>query len=189
MSNYLAVVGVITFANMLPAFAPPTWTLLVFFTLRYHLNPIALVLCGVASATMGRAALAYSFRALRKWLPKGYVANMESMGEQIEKNRNRTFGLLALFFISPLSSAQLFEGAGIIKRTALRPLLLAFACGRLITYSFYVSGTHAIRETSFGKLIAKEITSPWAIAIQILFIAVLIVLGNIKWNRKKSSKN
>lgn len=108
---------------------------------------------------------------------------------QIEKKRSRTFGLLALFFISPLSSAQLFEGAGIIQRIALRPLLLAFAGGRLITYSFYVSGTHALRETSFGKLIAREITSPWAIAIQVLFIAVLIALGNIKWNRKKSSKS
>ena len=185
MSNYLAVVAVIIFANMLPAFAPPTWSLLVFFTMRYHLNPVALVLGGVVSATIGRAALAYSFRGLRQWMPKGYVANMETMGAQIEKNRSRVFGLLALFFISPLSSAQLFEGAGIIKRIDLKPLLLAFAGGRLISYSFYVSGASALKESSFGKIITREITSPWAIAIQVLFILALIALGNVKWNGRK----
>ncbi|MBI3429401.1 MAG: hypothetical protein HY050_04980 [Actinobacteria bacterium] len=183
MSNYLTVVAVIVFANMLPAFAPPTWSLLLFFALRYQLNPVALVLSGVVSATIGRAVLAYSFRALRKWLPKGYVANMETMGAQIEKNPSRVFGLLALFFISPLSSAQLFEGAGIIKQIALKPLLLAFAAGRLITYSLYVSGAGVLKETSLGKIIADEITSPWAIAIQVLFIIGLIALGNVNWNR------
>lgn len=167
---------------MLPAFAPPTWSLLVFFTMRYHLNPVALVLCGVISATMGRAALAYSFRGLRKWLPSGYVANMETMGAQIEKSRRRVFGLLALFFISPLSSAQLFEGAGIIKRIDLRPLLIAFAGGRMISYSFYVSGASALKDSSLGKLITREITSPWAIAIQVLLILALVALGNVKWN-------
>lgn len=182
MSNYLTVVAIITFANMLPAFAPPTWSLLVFFTMRYHLNPVALILCGVASATMGRAILAYSFRAIRNWLPKGYVANMETMGAQIEKNRSRVFGLLALFFISPLSSAQLFEGAGIIKRINLKPLLIAFAGGRLISYSFYVSGASALKDSSLGKLITREITSPWAIAIQVLLILALVALGNVKWN-------
>ena len=167
---------------MLPAFAPPTWSLLIFFTLHDRLNPIPLVLLGVISATTGRAILAYSFRALRPWLPKGYVANMEAIGVKIEKSPRRLFGVLALFFVSPLSSAQLFEGAGIIKRIALKPLLLAFAGGRLIAYSSYVSGARVLKETSLGKLIAREITSPWAIAIQLLFIVGLVVLGNVKWS-------
>ncbi|MDP1712798.1 MAG: hypothetical protein Q8K86_10125 [Candidatus Nanopelagicaceae bacterium] len=186
MSNYLTVVALITLANMLPAFAPPTWSLLVFFTLRHQMNPVALVLAGVASATMGRAVLAYTFRAIRNWLPKGYVANMEAAGAQIEKNPRRVFGLLTLFFISPLSSAQLFEAAGIIKRIALKPLLIAFAGGRLISYSFYVSGASALKDSSLGKLITREITSPWAIAIQVLFILALVALGNVKWNGKKA---
>lgn len=185
MSNYLTVVVIIALANMLPAFAPPTWSLLVFFTLRHQMNPIALVLCGVASATMGRAILAHTFRRIRDWLPKGYVANMEAAGAQIEKNPSRVFGLLTLFFISPFSSAQLFEAAGIIKRIALTPLLLAFAGGRLISYSFYVSGASALKDSSLGKLITREITSPWAIAIQVLFILGLVALGNVKWNGKK----
>jgi len=182
VSNYLLAIAVIAGANLLPAFAPPTWSILVFFTLRYHMNPVALVLLGVMSATLGRAILANVFRAIRSWLPKGYVANMERIGEQIEKNPRRAIGLLTLFFLSPISSAQLFEAAGIIKRIALGPLLLAFAGGRLISYSIYVSGANVLKETSLGQIIKDELTSPIAIAIQLLLILGLVALGNVKWN-------
>lgn len=185
MSNYLLAIAVITGANLLPAFAPPTWSILVFFTLRYHMNPVALVLLGVLSATFGRAILANIFRAIRSWLPKGYVANMERIGLKIEKNPRKAVGLLALFFLSPISSAQLFEAAGIIKRIALGPLLLAFAGGRLISYSIYVSGATVLKETSLGQIIKDELTSPLAITIQVLLILGLVALGNVKWNGVK----
>ncbi len=146
------------------------------------MNPVALVLLGVMSATLGRAILANVFRAIRPWLPKGYVTNMERIGAKIEANPRRAFGLLALFFLSPISSAQLFEAAGIIKRIKLAPLLLAFAGGRLISYSIYVSGASALKETSLGQIVTKELTSPLAIAIQVLMILGLIALGNVKWN-------
>ena len=185
MSNYFLAVAVIAGANLLPAFAPPTWSILVFFTLRYHMNPVALVLLGVMSATLGRAILANVFRTIRGWLPKGYVANMERIGVRIGEHPRKTFGLLALFFISPISSAQLFEAAGIIKRIALGPLLLAFAGGRLISYSIYVSGAGVLKETSLGQIVQKEFTSPIAIVIQILLIIGLVALGNVKWNGAK----
>lgn len=182
MSHYFLAIAVIAGANLLPAFAPPTWSILVFFTLRYHMNPVVLVLLGVLSATLGRAILANIFRATRGWLPKGYVANMERIGAKIEENPKRAFGLLTLFFLSPISSAQLFEAAGIIKTIALGPLFLAFAGGRLISYSIYVSGASALKETSLGQIVIKEFTSPLAIAIQVLLILGLVALGNVKWN-------
>lgn len=149
------------------------------------MNPVVLVLLGVFSATLGRAILANVFRAIRKWLPKGYVANMERIGAKIEEHPKRSIGLLALFFLSPISSAQLFEAAGIIKRIALRPLLLAFAAGRLVSYSIYVSGASVLKETSLGQIIQKELTSPIAIVIQVLFILGLVALGNVKWDGAK----
>lgn len=186
MSNYLLAMVVIAGANLLPAFAPPTWSILVFFTLHYHMNPVALVLLGVLNATLGRAILANVFRTIRTWLPKGYVANMERIGMQIEKNPKKTIGLLTLFFLSPISSAQLFEAAGIIKRIALGPLLLAFAAGRLVSYSIYVSGANVLKETSLGQIVTKELTSPLAIAIQVLLILGLVALGNVKWNGNRN---
>lgn len=146
------------------------------------MNPVALVLLGVLSATLGRTILAKVFREIRTWLPKGYVTNMERIGAKIEKNPRQAFGLLALFFLSPISSAQLFEAAGIIKRIKLGPLLFAFAGGRLISYSIYVSGASVLKETSLGQIVTKELTSPLAITIQVLMILGLIALGNVKWN-------
>ncbi|MBC7462976.1 MAG: hypothetical protein H7227_01800 [Actinobacteria bacterium] len=181
MSNYFLAALVILVANTLPAFAPPTWSILVFFSLRNGLDPIALVLIGVTCAVSGRAILAYTFRGVRGWLPKGYVTNMENIGVYIDGHSHRVIGLLALFFLSPISSAQLFEAAGIIKSIDLRPLLAAFAGGRLISYSIYVSGAAALSETSLGEIAKKELTSPQAIAIQVLLIIGLIALGNIKW--------
>jgi hypothetical protein len=64
-------------------------------------------------------------------------------------------------------------------------LLLAFAGGRLISYSIYVSGASVLKETSLGQIIQKEFTSPIAIAIQILLIVGLVALGNVKWNGTK----
>lgn len=151
------------------------------------MNPVVLVLLGVMSATVGRIILAYTFRAIRGWLPRGYVKNMEEIGVNIEKNPKRTVGLLGLFFLSPISSAQLFEAAGIIKTIKLKPLFIAFAAGRFISYSFYVSGASALKETSLGQLIRREFTSPIAIALQILLIVGLIALGNIKWKGNKSN--
>ena len=185
MSHYLLALAVIFLANVMPALAPPTWTILVFFTLRYDLAPINLVLLGVFGATFGRGILAHSFRAIRPWLPKGYVANMEEIGRYIHGHARRSTGLLALFFLSPISSAQLFEGAGIIKSIQLKPLLAAFAAGRLVSYSVYVSGAHALKESSLGAVMTREMTSPKAIALQLLLILGLVVLGNIKWRGKK----
>jgi hypothetical protein len=42
MTHYLIALGVILLANVMPAFAPPTWSLLVYFSLAFHLHPIAL---------------------------------------------------------------------------------------------------------------------------------------------------
>jgi hypothetical protein len=183
VSQYAVAFGIIFLANLVPAFAPPTWSILVFFTLKHDLHPTVLVLLGVIAATAGRAILAHTFRAIREWLPKGYVANMEAIGAYINDHTGRAFGLLTLFFISPISSAQLFEAAGIIKTFKLKPLLLVFAGGRLVSYSLYVSGAHALQATSLGDIITNSMTSPKAIAIQALLVLGLVALGNVKWTK------
>ena len=184
MSSYLLAGLVIVLANLIPAFAPPTWAILVYFSFGYHLHSIPLILIGVLSATMGRAVLALLFRALAPYLPRGYVTNLENLGSRITTDSRSAMGLFFLFFLSPISSAQLFEAAGIIKQIALRPLLIAFAIGRTVSYSIYVTGAQALHATSLGQLLFKELTSPLSIAVQITFILGLVALGNIKWKEQ-----
>ena len=184
VSQYAVALGIIFLANLVPAFAPPTWSILVYFTLKHDLHPTVLVPLGVVGATSGRAILALTFRAIRKWLPKGYVENMEAIGKYVSDHSTRSFGLLTLFFISPISSAQLFEAAGIIKRIKLKPLLFVFAGGRLLSYSLYASGAHALQASSLGEVFAKDFTSPKAIAVQVFLVLGLVALGNVNWTKR-----
>lgn len=188
MATYLVMAAVIIFINALPAFAPPTWTILVFFSLEYELNPIAVITLGVISAVAGRAILAWYFRRFADLVPTRFSKNMVQAGQYLQKNSSTKYSLLALFFLSPLSSAQLFEAAGLMKTVRLKPLLGAFALGRIISYSGYVIGAHALGHSSFGAVIVDHLKSPWAIAVQIVMIAALIALGMVDWKKvlKKS---
>jgi hypothetical protein len=181
MQELFIVVGVIFAINVLPAFAPPTWTVIAYFALAQNLNMAVLIVSGVIAAASGRWILANTFRKYRNKLPKSYVTNMENAATHLTKSQNRTRALFALFLISPLSSAQLFEAAGIMNSISIRPLVAAFAAGRFVTYSATAAGATAVAQSSVGQILLDSLTSPTAIAVQVLMIVSLILLGNIKW--------
>ena len=182
--EYLALVAAILVANAAPAFAPPTWTILVFFLINYDLNPVALVILGVISATAGRGFLAWYFRKFAHLVPTRFSKNMEYAGHYFQKGSGKKYAILALFLVSPISSAQLFEAAGFMKTVALKPLLAAFAVGRTFSYTTYVSGAAVLAASNFGDVIIHELRSPWAIATQIAMIIGLVLLGSIDWKKR-----
>ena len=181
MGTYLFIALIVFVVNVIPAFAPPTWAVLVLFTLHNHVNAVVVIALGVICATLGRLLLAHCFRRFRSALPASYVRNMENAGTHVTRSTGHAIALLTLFFISPLSSAQLFEAAGIMRNVALRPLALAFAGGRSVSYSTYVFGSQALAATSVGELIRSNLTSPNAIAIQVAMVCALVGFGLIPW--------
>ena len=185
MSGYFLAAVVILFINLLPAFAPPTWAVLLYFVFTQNLNPWGLILIGLICATAGRAGLALYFRKLAFLFPDRFLANMESLASLVEASRGKLTALLAIFFFSPGSSAQLFEAAGMIKGVRLKPLLLVFAAGRSVSYTFYVFGAQKIHGSSLGEVMGRYMTSPQAIIAQVAFIVGLVVLGNVNWSRPK----
>jgi hypothetical protein len=180
VTGYLLLVAVVLGANLLPAFAPPTWTILALFRLNTHLPSIPLVIVGALAAASGRLLLAILFRKLRRWLPAKQSNNLEAAGALLLKDRKRTIAGLALFALSPLPSAQLFEAAGL---TGLRllPLTVSFFGGRLVSYSAYVAGAGAAKDTNAGHLITSSLTSVWGIALQVMLIVAIVALGQIDW--------
>jgi hypothetical protein len=62
-------VGVVFALNLLPAFGPPTWAALVFFSLDFNLPAVPLVLGGALAAASGRFVLASAARNLGSLLP------------------------------------------------------------------------------------------------------------------------
>jgi uncharacterized membrane protein YdjX (TVP38/TMEM64 family) len=184
--SYLLIFAVIFGINLLPAFAPPTWTALVYFALTTDLPVVAIVALGVTAATAGRLVLAHSSRYASKFFSTSYRANLDALGQRINKNKGSSLAALMLFFFSPLSSAQLFIAAGLMQSVKLFRLLIAFAVGRTISYTTYVAGAEKFAETDFGAEITKNLTSPWFIVLQIGLLGLVIGLGRIDWERKLS---
>lgn len=182
LAAYAAVAGAVFGLNLLPAFGPPTWAILVLFSLHHDFWLPALVVVGALFAAAGRLVLALATRRLGDHLPARIRSNLAEAGELVTRRGRRTVALLALFLLSPLPSAQLFEAAG-LTTLRLLPLTGAFVAGRLVSYGIYVGGAGALSSTDTGKVLLSSLTSPWGVVLQVAMIAGLVVLARVDWGR------
>jgi uncharacterized membrane protein YdjX (TVP38/TMEM64 family) len=167
--------------NLLPAFSPPTWAVMVFLSLNFDLAPGPLVPLAAIASTSGRVALALGSRKMRHWFSARRLASMEAARAALARNPGRLWGTVAFFFISPLPSNQLFVAAGVLD-LPIRNLALAFFGGRVITYALYLHGARMMRE-SFGDVLLESFRSPWGIAVQLVTIVGLGALFAVDWTR------
>ncbi len=182
MADYLIFFAIVLGVNLLPAFGPPTWSILVLYGLNTRLPVPGLVLTGALAAAIGRFLLAHAFRLLANRLPVRMRRNLAAAREALlRRKRNAVFGL-ALFAISPLPSAQLFEAAGLAK-VRLLPFTAAFFAGRVVSYSIYAGGAQHLRQSSLGDVIRHNLTSPFGIALQLAMLGGLVALSHIDWER------
>ena len=180
--RYIDVLAIVFGLNLLPAFGPPTWAVLVLFKLDWHLSPWILVAAGVVSAGAGRYLLALATRYSRKWLPKKRVDSLDAAGTYLRKHRGRSITGLAVFAVSPLPSAQLFEAAA-LAGVPLVPITGAFMLGRVVTYALYLGGATAA-EKSFGDTFRHALTSPYAIGVEVLMLIVVVLLARVDWAKR-----
>ena len=96
MSEILTVVVIVYGLNLLPAFAPPTWTVLAYFALTLGMTDATFVATGILAASTGRWTLATLFRRYRDKLPNSYVRNMENAASHLTKSQHHARALLAL---------------------------------------------------------------------------------------------
>jgi hypothetical protein len=164
----------------MPAFGPPTWAVLVFFRFRYPEIPApALVLGGAVAASAGRLLLALAFRAFGTKLPAKRQESLQVLGHVLGERRAGLLASFALFVTAPFPSAQMFEAAG-LARVRLGPLVAAFFLGRLVSYSLYVGAASAAHR-SLSRLFDEGLTSPAAIATQLVALALLLAMVFIDW--------
>jgi hypothetical protein len=178
--HLLIAAGAAFGVNLLPALGPPTWTVLVYFRLRYGDIPAPLlVVAGALAAAAGRSLLALAFRPLARWLPKKRTENLEVLGRALGQSRGGLLSSFVFFAIAPVPSAQLFEAVG-LARVRLAPIVGAFFVGRLVSYSLYV-GLAGAAHKPLANIFRDGFTSPQAIATQVLAVAVLIAILLIDW--------
>jgi hypothetical protein len=182
LARAAAVIGTVFGVNLMPAFGPPTWALLVLFKLNWDMHPVFLVIAGAVAAGAGRLCLAIATRRLRGHRPAKRVDSLRALGERIKQHRAGSILGLSLFAISPVPSAQLFEGAGLVE-VPLLPLTASFFAGRLVGYSLYL-GAATAADRSFGSAFRSSLTSPFGVALQVAMIVAVVLLARVDWSAK-----
>jgi membrane protein YqaA with SNARE-associated domain len=187
LSGYVLAAACIFGVNLLPAFGPPTWSVLVFFRLNSDLAAVPLVLLGALAAASGRLVLAATSRRFRSRFSQRRLESLEAAEEALVGSRRKAIAGLGLFALSPVPSAQLFVAAGLLS-VPLVPLTAAFFAGRLVSYSLYVGAASAAKE-SLGSVLIDAFTSPLGVALQILMLVGLVVLVRVDWARLLARRN
>lgn len=180
MSDYLLLFLIILGVNLMPAFGPPTWTILALYGLNTNMPTVPVVLTGATAAALGRYLLASAFQLLGSRLSTRSRENLKAARELIERSKGKTVLALVLFVISPLPSAQLFEAAGLM-RVRLLPFTAAFFAGRLGSYFIYTATAARIRETSIGDAFRETVSQPIGIVVQLVVLAMLVALTRVDW--------
>lgn len=182
METYLLFFLLVLAINMLPAFGPPTWSIIAVYGLSTELPLPALVLVGALAAALGRLLLAYAFRVLGKRVPAKLRRNLSAAREAFEARPRAGVLALGLFALSPVPSAQLFEAAG-LAGVRLLGFTAAFFAGRLVSYSIYAGAARTLRDRTLGDAMLEHLSSHWGIAVQVATIAALVWFVRIDWER------
>ena len=186
VTSALLLFAIVFGVNLLPAFGPPTWSIIVIYGLNTHLPLAVLVIVAALAAALGRFLLAHGFRLLRGRVPAKMKRNLKAAGKAIERRKRHSVLALGLFALSPLPSAQLFEAAGL---TGLRllPFTAAFFVGRLVSYSIYAGTAKGVQGTNLAATFRHSLTSPAGIAVQVGMILLLVVLAQVDWEKRLRS--
>lgn len=183
MTEYLILFAVIFGINLMPAFGPPTWSVIVLFGINSDIPLAGLVVVAALASSSGRYILAHGFRLFAKHLSKKTRANLAAARAAFERKRHHNLMALVFFIVSPLPSAQQFGAVG-LAGVRILPFTLAFFVGRLFSYTFYAGGAELVdRNTSLGDTFRDSLTSPVGIAIQVLMLGGLVLLAKVDWVR------
>src|SRR5205823_5060030 len=81
VTDYLIFFLIVLGVNLMPAFGPPTWSIIILYGLNTKLPVPALVLSGALAAASGRFLLAHAFRLLADRLPEKTKRNLTAANE------------------------------------------------------------------------------------------------------------
>lgn len=186
--QYLVLFAVVFGVNLLPAFGPPTWSIIVLFGINSDLPEIGLVPVAALAAALGRLLLALGFRWLGDRVSQDTRDNLNAAREAFQKRKGAGFLAIVLFIFSPLPSAQLFAAVG-LTRVPLLPFTIAFFAGRLVSYSIYAGSAHILEEYTLGDALMENLLSPWGIALQVAMLGMLVALAKVDWAKLLTPKN
>lgn len=169
--------------NLAPALMPPTWSILAFFLIRDGTPLLPLALGGAVAATAGRLTLAL---VSRRWgtriLDPGRREGLTRLGRVLEERARLALPLAVLLYsFGPIPSNELFIAAG-LTRVRLAPIVAAFLAGRLVSYTLWAAGAHAVVHR-LDDVFVGYWRNAGAVAVQLALLAVLVVFARLDWVR------
>jgi len=171
--------------NLLPAFAPPTWTAMSFIGLTIpSIDFVSLAVVAATAATFGRVTLAKLSRAIvrQRLLSEETRYNVDAIRHGIEGRPVMTFGTFLAYSFSPLPSNYLFIAYGLTS-LPIAFLALPFFVGRLVSYAFWIKTASAIGDRL--ELDWFE-SAPYFIAYfiisQLLLIPIIYGFTRVDWH-------
>jgi len=166
--------------NVIPAFMPPTWTVISFLYITYDVNLLLMSFVGTLSSSTGRYLLAkFSHRIVPRFLSTFAVNNVNYIGEKITGDIWKAILFSFVWAISPIASNPLFIAVGIAK-VKIRWVLTGFFAGRLISY-FSLSYASKIIYDNFDAMFANQVLDIRKLIMNILGIGGIIVYLMFDW--------
>src|ERR1051325_787436 len=126
--GYLAVFVASMAVDMVPVFAPPAWTVMVFLLLKFDLNPWVVLVLGVTGSTLGRYCFSlYIPKVSNKLIKRCKNEELEFVGKKLGGKLWRTWVFVFIYTLTPLSTTALFTAAGLGRINPLHTLPPFFA--------------------------------------------------------------
>src|SRR3974377_1356840 len=140
LAYIIPVLFIVVFVlNVLPAFAPPTWTTMSFMGLAVpNIDVLLLALVAATAAACGGILVAKLSRIIvrQKLLTEQVRRNVDAIRIGIENRRAMTLGTFLGYSLSPLPSNYLFIAYGLTS-LPIAFLALPFFIGRFVSYAFW----------------------------------------------------
>ena len=183
---------VVVFAlNLLPAFAPPTWTAMSFVGLTIpKIDFVLTALVAAIAATSGRIVLAKLSRVLvrQKWLSEQTQQNVDAIRIGIEGRPVMTFGTVLGYSISPLPSNYLFIAYGLTSLPIMF-LALPFFIGRFVSYGFWLKTASIIGDRlDLDWFESAHYFVGYFLVSQLLLVPVIYCFTRIDWHAAFAEK-
>jgi len=165
--------------DIIPLLAPPAWTIAVFLLVRFHLNPLIVLLLCASGSTLGRYLMSlYIPRFANLFIKRRKTDELEFLGKKLSQSLWQSWLFVLIYAVTPLSTTALFMAAGVAK---VKPshMLPPFFCGKFLSDAIMIfTGLYAANNF---KNIVNGIYSPKAIVMLALGLVVIAWFLFLDW--------
>ncbi len=151
---FLASVAV----DIIPFVAPPVWAVMIFFLVKFDLNPWLVLLVGVPGSTLGRYLFGlYVVKSSKKHIKQHTQEELEYLGKRLGQKPWPSWLFVFGYTLTPLSTTALFTAAGMARVKPMR-ILPPFFCGKLLSDAVMIfTGRYAVGNLQEGVFSVKGI--------------------------------